>query len=106
MSPASVVIRVTEKLAPGYEQYHFTVRRDPATNERVHGSKLVNRLLTENCVLPRGEFLLGGEIVESLLKDDHKKLADLGVALNADPARLLATAADRMLAVSRRSQAS
>ena len=44
-------------LVPGHEQYHFTVRRDPATNERVHGSKLLSRLLAEDCVLPRGEFL-------------------------------------------------
>jgi CRISPR-associated protein Cst2 len=98
MSPASVVIRLTEKLAPGYEQYHFTVRRDPATNERLHGSKLVARLLAENCVLPRGEFLLGGEIVEGLSEADNRKLADAGVTLDADPARLLVTAADRMLA--------
>jgi CRISPR-associated protein Cst2 len=98
MSPASVVIRLTEKLAPGYEQYHFTVRRDPATNERLHGSKLVTRLLAESCVLPREEFLLGGEIVESLSADENKKLTDAGATLDADPARLLVTAADRMLA--------
>jgi len=98
MSPASVVVRLTERLAPGYEQYHYTVRRDPATNERLHGSKLVDRLLAETCVLPRGEFLIGGELVEGLSEPDARKLADAGVVLDADPARLLATAADRMLA--------
>jgi CRISPR-associated protein Cst2 len=98
MSPASVVVRVTERLAPGYEQYHFTVRRDPATNDRLHGSKLLGRLLAEDCILPRGEFLLGGEIVEGLSGDDRKTLMDAGVTLDADPARLLAGAADRMLA--------
>ena len=98
MAPASVAIRVTERLAPGYEQYHFTVRREPATNERLHGSKLLTRLLAEDCVLPRGEFLLGGEIVEGLSEDDRKRLTDAGTVLDADPARLLATAAGRMLA--------
>ena len=98
MSPASVVVRLTERLAPGYEQYHFTVRRDPATNERLHGSKLLSRLLAEDCVLPRGEFLLCGEIVEGLSDDDRMTLTNAGAVLDADPARLLATATDRMLA--------
>jgi CRISPR-associated protein Cst2 len=98
MAPASVVVRLTERLAPGYEQYHFTVRRDPATNERQHDSKLVARLLSEECPLPRGEFLFGGEIVEALTAADRARLSGLGVTLDADPARLLATAADRMLA--------
>jgi CRISPR-associated protein Cst2 len=98
MAPASVAVRVTERLAPGYEQYHFTVRRDPATNERLHGSKLLSRLLAEDCVLPRGEFLLGGEIVEGLSEDDRKTLTDAGCVLDADPARLLVIAADRLLA--------
>jgi CRISPR-associated protein Cst2 len=98
MAPASVVVRVTERLAPGYEQYHFTVQRDPATNERVYGSKLLTRLLAEDCVLPRGEFLLGGEVLEGLSDGDRKTLADAGAVLDADPARLLATAAERMLA--------
>jgi CRISPR-associated protein Cst2 len=98
MAPASIVIRVTDRLAPGYEQYHFTVRRDPATNERLHGSKLLARLLAKDCVLSLDEFLLGGEIVEGLSEDDRKRLTDAGAVLDADPARLLATAADRMLA--------
>jgi CRISPR-associated protein Cst2 len=98
MAPASVVARVTDRLAPGYEQYHFTVRRDPATNERVPGSKLLARLLAEGCVLPRGEFFVGGDIVERLEDEQRKTLTDAGVVLDADPARLLAAAADRMLA--------
>jgi CRISPR-associated protein Cst2 len=98
MSPASICVRLTERLAPGYEQYHFTVRRDPATNDRLYGSKLLTRLLGEGCVLPRNEFFLGGEIVEALSEQDKKKLNDAGVTLDADPSRLLATAADRMLA--------
>jgi hypothetical protein len=98
MAPASVVARVTNRLAPGYEQYHFTVRRDPATNERRHGSKLLDRLLSDDCPLPLGEFLLGGEIVESLSEADRARLAGAGAVLDADPARLLATAADRLLA--------
>jgi CRISPR-associated protein Cst2 len=98
MAPASVVVRLTERLAPGYEQYHFTVRRDPATNERRHASKLLDRLLSDDCPLPLGEFLLGGEIVESLSEAGRARLAGAGAVLDADPARLLATAADRLLA--------
>ena len=97
MAPASVVARVTNRLAPGYEQYHFTVRRDPATNERIPGSKLLARLLAEDCVLPRREFFLGGEIVEWLSDSERKTLTDAGAVLDADPARLLAKAADRLL---------
>ena len=100
MAPASVVgPRDAERLAPGYEQYHFTVRRDPATNDRLHGSKLLARLLAEDCVLPREEFLLGGEIVETTLGRRSKAPRPTrGPSSIADPARLLATAADRMLA--------
>ncbi len=98
MAPASVVVRVTDRLAPGYEQYHFTVRRDPATNDRIAGSKLLTRLLAADCVLPRGEFFVGGEIVEQLSDGERKTLTDAGAVLDADPARMLASAADRMLA--------
>jgi CRISPR-associated protein Cst2 len=98
MAPASVVARLTPRLAPGYEQYHFTVRRDPATNDRHFGSKLIARLLADDCILPRGEFLVGGEIIETLAPDQRARLAEAGTVLDADPARLLATAADRLLA--------
>jgi CRISPR-associated protein Cst2 len=100
MAPASVVVRLTERLAPSYEQYHFTVRRDPATNERRHGSKLLDRLLSDHCPLPRGEFLLGGEIVESLPDAGRTRLTEDGAVLDVDPARLLSTAADRLMAAS------
>ncbi len=66
MAPASVVVRLTEQLCPGYEQYHFTVRRDPATNERIHESKVLKRLLAKDTVLPPSEFYIGGEIAEQL----------------------------------------
>jgi hypothetical protein len=95
MAPASVVLRLTEQLCPGYEQYHFTVRRDPATNERVYGSKVVTKLLAEEPVLPRSEFFIGGEIVEALPEKDRKTLEDGGATLDEDPRRLLAAVAER-----------
>jgi len=98
MAPACVAVRVTERLAPGYEQYHFTVRRDPATNDRINGSKLVTRLLADDCILPREEFFLGGEILETLSAEETARLSKAGVTLDADPSRLLSSAADRMLA--------
>lgn len=97
MAPASVVVRLTPRLAPGYEQYHFTVRRDPATNDREFGSKLLDRLLADDCGLPHDEFLIGGEIVAALDPDQRSRLVDAGATLDADPARLLAAAAERLL---------
>src|SRR5262249_10299910 len=74
MAPASIVIRYTEQLCPGYEQYHFTVRRDPATNDRVFGSRVLEKLLSADSVLPYNEFFIGGEIVEQLTPDLRMKL--------------------------------
>jgi CRISPR-associated protein Cst2 len=97
MAPASVVVRLTDQLCPGYEQYHFTVRRDPATNERVFGSKVVAGLLADEPVLPRGEFFIGGEIVQQLSGSDRDKLKDggKGATLDSDPRRLLQAVAEK-----------
>lgn len=95
MAPASVVVRLTGQLCPGYEQYHFTVRRDPATNERVYSSKVVDRLLAGSPALPPGEFYLGGEVVETLTPDERGRLEGAGATLDPDPRRLLKTVADR-----------
>jgi CRISPR-associated protein Cst2 len=94
MAPASIVIRLTERLCPGFEQYHFRVRRDPATNERIYDSKVLKLLLAEKPVLPRDEFFIGGEIVESLSDVDRAKLEKpeqnrKGATLDSDPRRLL-----------------
>jgi CRISPR-associated protein Cst2 len=92
MAPASIVVRLTDQLCPGYEQYHFSVRRDPATNARIFESKVVTHLLSEGTVLPRNEFYIGGEIVERLSEADRQKLGDGGgVTLDRDPRRLLKT---------------
>ena len=102
MAPASIVIRLTEQLCPGYEQYHFSVRRDPATNRHIYESSVVNRLLADNPVLPRNEFYIGGEVVEKLTAKEREKLETknekgqvTGVTLDPDPRRLLMTVADR-----------
>lgn len=97
MAPASLIVRLTDRLAPGYEQYHFTVRRDPATNDRIYGSKVLDRLLADEPVLPRHEFFIGGEIVEALSAADRAKLEGDGdgATLDPDPRRLLSLVADR-----------
>jgi CRISPR-associated protein Cst2 len=95
MAPANVVVRLTERLAPGFEQSHFNVRRDPATNDRVHGSRVVDRLLAGSPTLPPGEFFVGGELVEALSGADRTRLETAGVTLDADPRGLLAAVADR-----------
>jgi hypothetical protein len=117
MGPASIVIRLTNRLVPGYEQYHFTVNRRSATNDRVYGSRVIDKLLRDECHLPLVDFYIGGEIVERL-EDDHReavvawdgekekngkrpktRLERLrndgnGVTLNADPVALLRIAAE------------
>ncbi|MHC5539227.1 type I-B CRISPR-associated protein Cas7/Cst2/DevR [Singulisphaera rosea] len=96
MAPASIIVRLTDQLSPGYEQYHFTVRRDPATNDRIYDSKLLKRLLDDESFLPRDQFYVGGEIVETLTKDDRAKLGsgDKKVTLDPDPTRLLQRVAE------------
>jgi hypothetical protein len=103
MAPASIVIRLTDLLCPGYEQYHFSVRRDPATNRPIYESNVVKKLLAYEPVLPRNEFFIGGEIVEQLTKNDRDKLEAkteegevTGVTLHPDPRKLLMTVADRV----------
>ena len=47
-------------------------------------------MLAEDCILPRGEFLLGGEIVEGLSDGDRKTLTDAGaVQLSCSPSVVL-----------------
>jgi CRISPR-associated protein Cst2 len=97
MDPACIIVRLTNQLCPGYEQYHFTVRRDPATNERIHESRLLKRLLAGAPGLPHEEFYIGGEIVEGLSKEDRAKLesGEKKVTLDPDPRALLKTVAER-----------
>ncbi|MDR3635103.1 MAG: hypothetical protein P4L84_14960 [Isosphaeraceae bacterium] len=97
MAPASIIVRLTDQLCPGYEQYHFTVRRDPATNERIYESKLLKKLLADEPFLPRDQFYIGGEIIEGLSEKDRAKLesGEKKVTLDPDPRRLLVTVAER-----------
>jgi CRISPR-associated protein Cst2 len=98
MAPSSIVVRLTERLCPGYDQYHFRVRRDPATNERIYESKVIEMLLADSPVLPLGEFYVGGEIVDALSKKDRTKLEanGKGVKLDSDPSALLDTVAEQL----------
>ncbi len=104
MAPASVVVRLTERLSPGYEQYHFTVRRDPATNDRIHESKVVKRLLSDETAFPLGEFAIGGEIVEAFTPEERKRLEAAGVTLDVDPGRLLTAVADRAFGTTKKAR--
>ncbi len=95
MGPASIIVRLTNRLVPGYEQYHFTVTRKGATNERVYGSKLIEKLLRDDCHLPHSEFYIGGEIVDQLTAAQRLTLENegKGVTLDPDPLGLLQTVA-------------
>lgn len=70
MSPLSLVIRLTNRLAPGFELYGF---------ERDGQWKVLPHLLAGD--FPGEEFWLGGDIVRNLSADDRQTLKEAGVHL-------------------------
>ena len=96
MAPASIVVRLSERLCPNYDQYHFTVRRDPATNERIYESKVVKMLIADNQGPPLKGLYMGGEIVDTLSKEARKTLERKGVELDPDPSALLDAVAKKL----------
>lgn len=97
MAPASVTIRLTDQLVAGYDSYHFSLPTRGPANERLIQSSLVRDLLDHDLDLPAGEFYLGGEMVREMPADQRQQLEQRKVTLDADPRRLIMTAADRFL---------
>lgn len=75
MAPASIVIRLTERLVPGYDSYGFRVddKGNVALPEVVEG--------ITNGDYPGEEFYLGGTLVKQMGNGDKKALEEKGVHL-------------------------
>jgi CRISPR-associated protein Cst2 len=97
MAPASVTVRLTPLLVGGHDTYHFRLDGRGPENQRVIGSSLLKDLLDVDLNLPVEQFYLGGQLVRDLPGEVKDKLKSRGATLDADPRRLLATAADRFL---------
>lgn len=97
MAPASVSVRLTERLVAGHDTYHFRLDPRGPENERRVASTLIADLLDDELGLPGSEFYLGGQWVRAMDEATRSALTAKGVTLDADAARLLATAGDRLL---------
>jgi len=90
MAPASIVLRLTGQLVAGYDTYGFTPTGD--------FPEVVEGLLGDPADYPPGEFYLGGKLVKDMDEARQQRLAKLGVTLDRDPRRLLATVGDKAFA--------
>jgi CRISPR-associated protein Cst2 len=88
--PASILIRLTNRLVPGYHTYGFTP-------EGKFPEVLGGILHDPTPDYPGEEFYIGGKIVKQMSKEDVEKLTARKVTLDRDPQRLLATVADKFL---------
>ncbi len=70
MAPASIVIRVTDRLVPGYDSYGF--RMDSKGN--VSLPEVIDGILKSD--FPGSEFYLGGTIVKQMTDAEQKALTD------------------------------
>jgi CRISPR-associated protein Cst2 len=85
MAPRSLVVRVTQRLAGGFDSYGF--------NEKGEFPELVRIKAGD---LPGKEFFVGGELARSVLpKDEKERLGKEGVTFHDNPAALLAEVARR-----------
>lgn len=90
MAPESILVRVTPKLAAGYQTYCF--KSDGAIPD------VLDDILAGDTAYPAQEFFVGGEIVKrGLTKEQADGLVAKGVTIDRDPQKLLATVADKFL---------
>ncbi len=88
--PASIVVRLTNRLVPGYQTYGFTP--DGKFPEVVDGL-----LHDPTPDYPGQEFYIGGKVVKEMSEADRSKLAERKVTLDRDPQRLLEMVAAEFL---------
>jgi CRISPR-associated protein Cst2 len=89
MSPASLVLRLTPRLAPGYDSYGFRIAEDGTHTF----PEVVDALL--NGDLPGAEFFIGGKIVRDLDDTTRKALENKGVSLERSAEKILELAGAR-----------
>lgn len=126
MAPASIVVRLTKQLVAGYQTYGFRTVNMPDSDQLHLYPEVVNGILhtekkydskgklEETTVkkngkdvqepvmhsmpdYPGNEFYIGGKIVKDMTDDQLKQLTNLGVTLDRDPRKLLATVANKFL---------
>lgn len=88
MAPASIVLRLTERLAAGYEMYGFRYNEEGGHDL----PEIISGIEHED--FPGSEFYLGGVIVKEMDDEQFRKLEDKGVTLERSPQKLLQKAAD------------
>lgn len=89
MAPASIVIRLTPRLAPGYDSYGFNIAENGAHTY----PEVVDAILRDD--LPGGEFLLGGKIVRDMDEDALARLSAKGATLERSAEKTLESAGNR-----------
>jgi CRISPR-associated protein Cst2 len=72
MEPASIVLRVTDRLVPGYVSYGFEVDEE----KHVTYPEVVDGIVDED--LPANEFYIGGTVIRKMPKEIQKALAERG----------------------------
>ena len=82
MAPRSIVLRLTERLASGYDPYGF---------DATGAFPELDRLRAED--LPPAEFYVGGEIVRSMDAGRRQAFAELGAKLFDSPIQAISSAA-------------
>jgi CRISPR-associated protein Cst2 len=86
MAPASVVLRLTPRLAAGYDTYGF----QDAKGQHVF-PEVIEGILSGD--LPGAEFYLGGKLVRDLSPEQAEALAARGVQLERNAQKLMQRAA-------------
>lgn len=89
MAPASIVIRLTQRLAPGYDSYGFGV----VENQAHAFPEVVDAIMKTD--LPGTEFLIGGKIVRDMDEVISKALTANGATLERSAEKTLEIAGNR-----------
>lgn len=93
MSPASILIRLTDQLVAGYDNYGFTDESGAHLFPEV-----IDGLLRPESDYPPSEFFIGGRIVKDMDEAQVKALTDKGVTLDRNPRRLMTTVGEKAFA--------
>ncbi len=87
MSPASIVIRLSESLVAGYNTYGFTQEGDfPEVIDGIQKGDYLGR-----------EFFIGGKIVKDMSEENIRALRENNVTLDRSAQRLIATVTKKIL---------
>lgn len=91
MSPASIVVRLTNQLVAGYDTYGFEIKDGEAHTL----PEIADGILKGD--YPGNEFYLGGKIVKDMDEATQKAFQEKGVTLDRNPQRLLEAVANKAL---------